>query len=119
GPVELAGEQAASRVLGVERDLVAEAAADVLADEAQFVDADPQRGRHPDRPHSRHLVGPVDRPLPRAAVELDEASRALERSRREAVEVQPFDADDVVRIFESGVEVAPVEYTGPDRIRTS
>jgi len=73
-PIELPGEQAARRVLRVERDLVAEAAADVLADEAQFVDPDAQRGRHPDRTHPGHLVIPVDRPLPGAAVELDDAA---------------------------------------------
>ena len=31
--------------------------------------------------------------------------------------MQPFDADDVVRIFKGGVEVAPVEDTRPDRVR--
>ena len=77
GPVQLAREQAARDVLRVQRDLVAEAAADVLGDEAQLVDADAQRGRHPDRADARHLVVAVDRPLPGAAVELDEARRSI------------------------------------------
>ena len=100
----------------MERDLVAEAAADVLAHEAELVDADPQRRRHPDRPDTRHLVVAVDRPLAGAAVELDEAAGALERRRREAVEVQPLDPDDVVRLGQCRVEVAPVEHARPDRV---
>src|SRR5207248_7278483 len=94
--VELASEQTARRELRVERDLVAEAAADVLADEAELVQADAQRRSHPDRPDSRHLVVAVDRPLPGAAVVLDEAAGAFERGRREAVEMEPLDADDVI-----------------------
>ena len=49
-------QQAEDDVLGVEADLVSEAAADVCRDEAQLVDADAQRGRHPDRADARHLV---------------------------------------------------------------
>ena len=111
GAVELAGKQAARGELGMERDLVAEAAADVLADEAQLVEPNPQRRRHPDRSHARHLVVAIDRPLAGAAVVLDEAARTFERSRREAVEVQPPDADDVIRVRDRGFEVAPVEHS--------
>jgi hypothetical protein len=101
----------------VQRDLVAEATADVLADEAELVDPYTERRRHPDRPHAWHLVVAVDRPLPGAAVVLDKAARALERRRREAVEVQPLDADHVVGLVDRSVEVAPVEGPGPDRVR--
>ena len=117
GTVELPGEEAARGVLGMKRDLVAEAAADVLADEAQLVDADTQRRCHPDRADAGHLVVAVDRPLPRAAVELDEAAGALERCGRKAVEVQPLDAHDMVGVGERSVEVAPVEHSRPDGVR--
>ena len=43
-------------VLRVQADLVAEAAADVVRDEAELVDAGAQRRRHPDRADPRHLV---------------------------------------------------------------
>ncbi len=101
----------------MERDLVAEAAADVLTDEAELVDPDSERRRHPDRPHPRHLMVPVDRPLAGAAVEFDKAAGALERRRREAVEMQALDPHDVVGVRERGVEVAPVEHAGPDGVR--
>ena len=52
-----------------------------------------------------------------AAVELDEAAGALERRRREAVEVEPLDADHMVGVREGGVEVAPVEHARPDGVR--
>src|SRR5262249_58977769 len=84
--VGLAREEATGGELRVQCDLVAETAADVLADEAKLVDADAQGGRHPDRADAGHLVVAVDRPLAGAAVVLDEAARALERRRREAVE---------------------------------
>jgi hypothetical protein len=116
-PVELAGEETTRGVLRMERDLVTEAAADVLAHEPQLVDPDAQRGGHPDRADAGHLVVPVDRPLAGAAVELDEAAGALERGRREAVEVQALDADNVIGVCQRGVEIAPVEHAGPDGVR--
>src|SRR5919201_3702477 len=101
----------------MERDLVAEAAADVLADEPELVEPDPERRRHPDRADARHLVVPVDRPLAGAAVVLYEAAGALEGRRREAVEVEPLDPNDVVCLRERGIEVAPVEDARPDDVR--
>src|SRR5205814_7306302 len=117
GPVELSRQQAADGELRMERDLVAEAPADVLADETELVDPDAQGGRHPDRTDARHLVIAVDRPLTGAAVVLDEASGALERRRREAVEMEALDPHHVIGLRECGVEVAPVEDPRPDRVR--
>ena len=48
------------------------------------------------------------RPLPGAAVVLDERAVALERRRVEAVEVQLVDRDDVVGLGERRVDVAPL-----------
>ena len=50
----------------------------------------------------------VHRPLPGAAVVLDEGAAELERRRVEAVEVQLGDRDDVVCLGERGVDVAPL-----------
>ena len=100
-------------VLRVQADLVAEAAADVLGDEAELVDPGAERRRHPDRADARHLVVAVQRPLGRALVVLDERARALERRRGEAVEVQPLDLDHVVGLGERLVDVAPVEDPRP------
>jgi hypothetical protein len=80
-PVELPREQAERDELRVQADLVAERAADVLGDEAELVDPDAKRGRHPDRADAGHLVVAVHRPLAGAAVVLDERARALERGR--------------------------------------
>src|SRR5207249_2376141 len=49
--IQLAGKQAAGDEVRMEADLVAETAADVLRDEAELVEADPHRRRHPDRAH--------------------------------------------------------------------
>ena len=89
-------------------DLVAEAAADVLRDDAQLVDADAHGGRHHDHREPRELVVRRHRPLPRAAVELDERPVELERRRVEAVEVELADLDDVVGLGERRVDVAPL-----------
>ncbi len=78
---ELAREETAGDELRMQADLVAEAAADVVGDEAQLVDADPQGGPHPDRADAGHLVVAEDRPLAGRALVLDEAAGALERRR--------------------------------------
>src|SRR5205823_14639060 len=96
GPAQLARQQAARDEVRVEADLVAEGAADVLRDESELVEPDAQGRRHPDRSDAGHLVVAVHRPLPGAAVVLDEAARALERRRRETLEVQALDLDDTV-----------------------
>jgi hypothetical protein len=101
-PVELAREQAADDELRVRRDLVAEAAADVLGDEAELVEPHLHRRPHHDRGEAGELVVRVDRPLPDAAVELDERAVALERRRVEAVEVELGDLDDAVGLGEGG-----------------
>ena len=116
-PAELPRQQAEDDVLRMEADLVAEPAADVLGDEPELVDADAERGRHPDRADPGHLVVAVDRPLARALVVLDERARALERRRGEAVEVEPLDLHDVVRLGERRVDVAPLEDARPDDVR--
>ena len=115
--VELPREQAAGGQLRMEADLVAEAAADVVRDEAELVEAAAQRRPHPDRADARHLVVAEDRPLPGRLLVLDERARALERRGREAVEVEPFDADDLVGLRERRVVVAPVEQARPDDVR--
>jgi hypothetical protein len=101
----------------MEADLVAEPAADVVGDEAELVDPRPERRGHPDRAHAGHLVVAGERPLPRSSVVLDECARALERSRREAMEVQPVDLHHVVGLGERLVDVSPVEDTRPDDVR--
>ena len=116
-PVELAREQAARDELRMRRDLVAEAAADVLRDEAQLVEAAAHRRAHHDLREARELVVRVERPLPRAAVELDERAVALERSRVEAVEVQLVDLHDLVGLGERRVEVAPLVDALPHEVR--
>ena len=108
GPVELARQQAAGDELRVRRDLVAEAAADVLRDHAQLVEPDAERRAHHDHREARELVVAVDRPLPGAAVVLDERGVELERRRVEAVEVELADRDDVVGLGERAVDVAPL-----------
>ena len=90
------------------RDLVPEAAADVLGDDAQLVGADPHRRRHHDHREPGELVVRGDRPLPGAAVELDERAVELERGRVEAVEMELGDRHDVVRLGEGAVDVAPL-----------
>ena len=114
---ELPRQEAEHDVLRVQADLVAEAAADVLRDEAELVDPGAERGRHPDRPTPGHLVVAVERPLLGALVVLHERAGALERRRREAVEVEPVDLHDVVRLGERGVDVAPLEDARPDDVR--
>ncbi len=116
-PAQLARQQAAGGEVGVRGDLVAEAAADVLRDEAEPVERHAQRRSHPDRRHPGHLVVRVDGELLRAAVVLDERHRALERRRREAVEVELPDLDDAVGGLERAVDVAPVEHARPDDVR--
>ena len=111
-PVELAREQAERDELRVRRDLVAEAAADVLRDHAQLVGADPHGGRHHDHREPGELVVRGDRPLARAAVVLDERAVGLERRRVEAVEVELGDLDDVVGLGERRVDVAPLPDAG-------
>ena len=93
------------------RDLVPEAAADVLRDDAQLVEADPHRRPHHDRREAGELVVRVHRPLARPAVVLDERGVALERCRVEAVEVELADRDDVVRLGERRIDVAPLPDT--------
>ena len=100
-PVELPREEAAGDELRMRRDLVAEAAADVLRDDPQLVGADPHRGRHHDHGESRELVVRGHRPLGRAAVPLDEGAVELERRRVEAVEVELGDRHDVVGLGEA------------------
>ena len=117
GPAELAGEQAEGNELRVRCDLVAEAAADVLGDEAQLVEADPQRRAHHDRREPRELVVRVDRPLPRAAVVLDQRAVALDRRRVEAVEVELVDPHHVVGLVERGAEITPLVDACPGEIR--
>ena len=117
GAAELPRQQAEHDVLRVQADLVAEAAADVVGDEAKLVDPGAQCRRHPDRAHARHLVIARQRPLAGALVVLDERARAFERRRREAVEVELVDLHDVVGLGESGVDVAPVEDARPDDVR--
>ena len=114
---ELPRHQAEDDVLRVQADLVSEAAADVVRDEAELVDPRAERRRHPDRPDAGHLVVARERPLARALVVLDERSGALERRRREAVEVEPVDLHDVIRLGERGVDVAPVEDARPHDVR--
>ena len=109
--------QAEDDVLRVEADLVSEAASDVVRDEAELVDPRAERRRHPDRPDAGHLVVARERPLARALVVLDERTGAFERRRREAVEVEPVDLHDVIRLGERGVDVAPVEDTRPHDVR--
>src|SRR5436309_11128322 len=101
----------------METDLVAEATADVLRDEAELVDPDPHRRGHPDRADPGHLVIAVHRPLPGTAVVLDEAAGTLERRRREAVEVQLLDLHDVIGFRDRSLEVAPVDRSLPDDVR--
>ncbi len=115
-PVELAREQAADDELRVRRDLVAETAADVLGDEAELVEPHLHRRAHHDRREPRELVVRVDRPLPDAAIELDERTVALERGRVEAVEVELGDLHDPVGLGEGGVEVAPRVEARPHEV---
>ena len=115
--LQLPREQAAGGQLHVRRDLVAEAAADVLGDEAELVERHAQRRPHPDRGDAGHLVVAVQRELAGAAVVLDERGRALERRRREPVEVELLDLHDLVRGLQRAVDVAPVERARPDDVR--
>src|SRR5262249_46244493 len=113
-PSELPGKEAEHDVLRVQADLVPEAAPDVLSDEAELVDPDPERGRHPDRAYPGHLVVAVDRPLPHALVVLDERACTFERSRGEAVEMEAVYLHDMVGLGKRLVDVAPAEHAGPD-----
>jgi hypothetical protein len=120
GPVdralELPCEQAERDELDVRADLVAEAAADVLRDEAELVDPDPQGRRHHDLREAGELVVRVDRPLRGAAVVLHDRAAGLERRRREPVEVQALDPHDLVGLGECRVVVAVVEVARPDHV---
>ena len=116
GPAELAGEQAARDELRMGRDLVAEAAADVLRHEPELVEPRAHRRAHHDRGEARELVVRVDRPLPDAPVVFDERAVALERGRVEAVEVQLVDLHDLVGLGERRVEVAPLVGAVPHQV---
>src|SRR5207245_7667281 len=98
-------EQAADGQLYMGRDLVAEAAADVLGDETELVEGDAQRRPHPDRGDAGHLVVAVERELAGSAVVLDEGGGALQRRRREAVEVELFDLHHMVGGLQRTVDV--------------
>ena len=74
-------------------------------------------GRHHDRREARELVVPVDRPLPGAAVVLDERAVALERGRVEAVEVELGDLHDPVGLGDRVVPAAPLVDALPDEVR--
>ena len=113
--VQLPREQAARDELRVRGDLVAEPAADVLGDEAELVDPAADRGRHHDRGEAGELVVREDRPLPGAAVVLDERAVALERGRVEAVEVQLGDLHDVVGLRERRPASCPTRRRPPRR----
>ena len=117
GALQLPREQAERDQLDVRADLVAEPAADVLRDEAELVDPDPQGRRHHDLGEARELVVRVDRPLRGAAVVLDDRAAGLERRGGEAVEVQALDPHDLVRLGERRVVVAVVELARPDHVR--
>ena len=106
--LELPREQAADDELRMRGDLVAEAAADVLRDDAQLVEADAHRRAHHDRREAGELVVRVHRPLPGTAVVLDEGAVAFERRRVEPVEVQLADRDDVIGLGERCIDVAPL-----------
>src|SRR5919204_144165 len=116
GAIELPREQAAGDELRVGRDLVAEAAAYVLRDEAELVEADPHRRSHHDRREARELVVRDDRPLAGAAVVLDERAVALERRRVEPVEVELRDLDHPVGLGKRPVDVAPFEDAFPRQV---
>ena len=116
-PVELPGEQAHRDELRVRGDLVAEAAADVLGDEAELVEAGADRRAHHDRGEAGELVVRVDRPLAGAAVVLDERAVALERRRVEAVEVELGDLDDPVGLGDGVLPAAPLVGALPDEVR--
>ena len=108
--LQLAGEQAERDELRVRADLVAEAAADVLRDEAELVHPDPQRRRHHDDREAGELVVRSGSSTARCRGCTRRARPLrLERRRREAVEVQPLDPDDLVGLGERRVVVAPVE----------
>ena len=74
------------------------------------------RRPHHDRGEARELVVRVDRPLPDAAVVLDERAVALERRRVEPVEMQLVDLHDLVGLGERGVEVAPLVDAVPHQV---
>ena len=116
GTAELAREQAARDELRMRRDLVAEAAADVLRDEAQLVEPAAHRRPHHDLRESGELVVRVDRPLTDPLVELDERAVGLERRRVEPVEVELVDLHDLVGLGERGVEVAPLVDALPHEV---
>ena len=115
-PVQLAREQAAGDELRMRRDLVAEAAADVLRDEAELVEPHLHRGAHHDDREAGELVVGRDRPLPHAAVVFDERAVAFERRRVEAVEVELVDLHDLVRLGERSVEIAPLVDAVPHQV---
>ena len=119
GTLELPREQAADDELRMRGDLVAEAAADVLGDDAQLVQPDAHRRPHHDRREAGELVVRVHRPLTGAAVVLDEGTTALERRGVEAVEVQLADRDDVVSLRERRIDVAPLPDTGVREVATA
>ena len=77
----------------------------------------PDRRRHHDRGEARELVVGVDRPLPGAAVVLDERAVALERGRVEPVEVELGDLHDVVGLRDRVVPAAPLVGALPDEVR--
>ena len=116
GPAELAREQAARDELRMRRDLVAEAAADVLRHEAELVEPRAHRRAHHDRGEARELIVRVDRPLPDASVVFDERAVALERSRVEAVEMQLVDLHDLVGLGEGCIEIAPLVGAVPHQV---
>ena len=66
---------------------------------------------------ARELVVRVDRPLPGAAVVLDERAVALERGRVEAVEVELGDLHDPVGLGDRVVPAAPLVDALPDEVR--
>ena len=75
------------------------------------------RRAHHDRGEAGELVVRVDRPLPDAAVELDQRAVGLERRRVEAVEVELADLHDLVGLGERRVEVAPLVDALPHQVR--
>ena len=86
-------------VAGVDRHLVAEAAADVRRDDLDLVLGEPgHEGEH--RPvRVRRLRGHVDRRLAGRRVDVRDAAAALER-RRVRARVERLEADDAVRLGE-------------------
>src|SRR5690606_17280818 len=119
GTTQLPGQQAGRSQVGVARGLVAEAATDVVGDEAELRGRDAKRAGDPADRGARSVTVAGDRELSCGGIPFRERGRAFERRRGKPVEVELRDANYVIGRVQGALDVAVVEPVPEDDVGSS